>query len=191
MKRRANSKKVSSGHDRGELVRVILQRAFCGSTSAGSGVSREDIFDFLAPIDRSARQKIWSALYYLQKHGDVILQETIQNTAQVTLTERGHDRLKRDAIWDLQLNETYAWDRKWRIVMFDVPAYASNRHEFRSKLQDLGFVQYQRSVFIYPHECRDEVMRIAEWFELDEYVRYIVASEIHDALRYVKIFDLQ
>jgi len=58
------------------------------------------------------------------------------------------------------------------------------------QLEDLGFKLYQRSVFIYPYECHEEVHTIAKWYGVDQYIRYIVATEVHDMRKYVQEFDL-
>ena len=108
----------------------------------------------------------------------------------VYLTEKGKVRFTSDSIWELAITPPRRWDRKWRLVMFDIPNRSPNRREFRLKLEDMGFRMYQRSVFIYPHECREEIFTIARWMNLREHVRYVVASEIHDGRRFVRIFDL-
>jgi CRISPR-associated endonuclease Cas2 len=83
------------------------------------------------------------------------------------------------------------WDRKWRVVMFDIPMYKSrNRIPFREKIQDLGFAMYQKSVFVYPYECREEVLTVAEHYEVREYIRYLIVEEMSNMREFVKKFDL-
>ncbi len=56
--------------------------------------------------------------------------------------------------------------------MFDIPEKKKNAREvFRRKLNELGFYQLQKSTFIHPYECEDEINFVIEMFELRPYVR--------------------
>jgi hypothetical protein len=48
----------------------------------------------------------------------------------------------------------------------------------------------KRSVFIYPHECQEEVLAVAKWYGVEDHVRYLVATEIHDMRRFIEVFKL-
>ena len=55
-------------------------------------------------------------------------------------------------------------DQKRRLVMFDFPArFERVRRPFRDKLTDFGLVSYQKSIFIYPYECQEEIRTLAEF----------------------------
>ena len=52
----------------------------------------------------------------------------------------------------------------WRSVMFDVPTHSKqSRDRFAGMLKALGFVHYQKSVFICPHPCEEELEAVAEY----------------------------
>lgn len=62
------------------------------------------------------------------------------------------------------------WDGKWRIVIFDIPEKKKKRREsLRRKLVDLGFGRWQKSVYIIPHDIRDEINRFFKSQKLDQY----------------------
>jgi DNA-binding transcriptional regulator PaaX len=65
-----------------------------------------------------------------------------------------------------------------------------NRALFKEKLSDMGFREYQTSVYIYPHECSTEVEAIAEWCGLAGYVRFVTAKDISDGEILKKEFGL-
>ena len=70
------------------------------------------------------------------------------------------------------------WDGKWRIVMFDIPERIRLvRDVLRDKLKDLGFKQVQKSVWVSPYECQDEVSFIASVYEVEKYINYVVAEK--------------
>ncbi len=71
------------------------------------------------------------------------------------------------------------WDGKWRIVMFDVPNEKSNeRNIFRQRLKSLGFQMLQKSVFVIPYPCEEELSRLCRRLKLQSYVNIIVADSV-------------
>jgi CRISPR-associated endonuclease Cas2 len=78
------------------------------------------------------------------------------------------------------------------MVMFDFPKeMTTTRNSFRQKLEDIGFKVYQRSVYLYPFECTDEVKSICDFFNAQQYVRYLVAVDIDGAEVYISLFNLE
>ncbi|KKS75320.1 MAG: hypothetical protein UV48_C0014G0003 [Candidatus Azambacteria bacterium GW2011_GWA2_42_9] len=45
-------------------------------------------------------------------------------------------------------------------------------------MKELGFYPMQKSVFVYPYDCKNEINFILEIFEVKPYVRYIIAKDI-------------
>lgn len=71
------------------------------------------------------------------------------------------------------------WDGKWRIVVFDIPtAKKSTADLFRYQLKNMGLANLQKSIWIHPYECRDQVYYLAGNLFIKPYVRYIVAEEV-------------
>ncbi len=184
--------KSAAEHQRGELVKDLLKLVGAGIIGATifAAPNTAQLLEYLDPKSRAQRNKIWNIIHYLERHGDIEVRTEKDGNDYVFLTSKGKYRLTSDSIWELSITRPRRWDRKWRIVMFDFPNNLANRREFRLKLQDLGFQLYQKSVFIYPYECREEVFTIAKWLNLHQHVRYVVASEIHDMRHFARIFDL-
>ena len=83
------------------------------------------------------------------------------------------------------------WDGKWRIVVFDIPEkLRRGRDALREKLIQLGFYELQKSVLIFPCECRAEIEFIIEFFQLREYVRFGVLEFIDNELHLKHYFKL-
>jgi len=83
------------------------------------------------------------------------------------------------------------WDRKWRIVIFDIPEDLRRaRDALRMKLKELGFHELQKSVFIFPYECKNEIEFVIEFFGLREHVRFGILDWIDNELHLKEIFDL-
>lgn len=83
------------------------------------------------------------------------------------------------------------WDGKWRIVIFDIPEFNKQlRDTLRLKLRQLGLIELQKSVFIHPYECRNEIDFVIELYGPCRYVRFIEAVSIDTELQLKKKFHL-
>lgn len=73
------------------------------------------------------------------------------------------------------------WNSKWVLVFFDVPEQQRNKRDYLRKfLKDLGFYQYQKSVYLFPYECKNEIDLIRKITEGGKYLKYIIAERIED-----------
>jgi CRISPR-associated endonuclease Cas2 len=71
------------------------------------------------------------------------------------------------------------WDKKWRIVMFDIPRERhNNRNLFRSRLKSLGFVNVQKSIFVFPYPCEQDIAELCKRYKILDYVDVITADSI-------------
>jgi CRISPR-associated endonuclease Cas2 len=83
------------------------------------------------------------------------------------------------------------WNNKWFMVFFDVPEIQKSKREYLRKfLKQLGFYQYQKSVYIFPYECEKEVVLIKKIVEGAKYMKYIIAEKIEDEGKIKTFFKL-
>ena len=83
------------------------------------------------------------------------------------------------------------WDRKWRVVAFDIPEHlATLRDKVRRILKETGFVQLQQSVWVFPHECEELVQLVKTESHLTPHILYGVLERIEDEERLRKAFKL-
>lgn len=185
--------KTAKEYRRGELTRDILRLIGAGVVIAGATIAAPNtlqLIDYFNPKGRAERNRIWKVIKYLESKNRVSFEERGGKT-YVVLTQTGGRRLSEDFIADLAVRKPRRWDHKWRLVMFDLPMrHEKVRQAFRNKIEDFGFEMYQRSVFIYPYECHEEVHTVAKWYGVDEHIRYVVATEIHDMRQFIQKFDL-
>ena len=81
------------------------------------------------------------------------------------------------------------WDGKWRIVTFDIPEkLKTNRRKFSRNLIMVGMESLDKSVFVYPHECKEQITKIAGLYEVKKYIRYITALSIEPNDKLFTIF---
>jgi len=129
-----------------------------------------------------ALKKDWQAinrryLYHLvdEFYNDQLVdyKEREDGTIDVILSRKGKEVALSFQVDRMQIKRPARWDGKWRVVFFDVPEKRRARRDaLRDKLKDLGFLEWQKSVWVFPYPCTDEIDFIAEFFEVGRYVRH-------------------
>ena len=93
-------------------------------------------------------------------------QEDKDGIIKMTITEKGKRKVNEFDPDKLEIAKPKKWDGKWRVVIYDIPhAKKSARDALRYKLYELGFKEWQKSVFIHPYECKDQIEFIVEFFD--------------------------
>ncbi len=83
------------------------------------------------------------------------------------------------------------WNGKWFLVFFDVPEIQRNKRDYlRRFLKELGFYPYQKSVYLFPYECEEEINLIKKITEGGKYMKYIIADKIEDEEVIKNFFEL-
>lgn len=130
-------------------------------------------------------------LYRLEKKRLVKILEKDGQTI-IEITENGKKRILQNKIEEIRIQAPIKWDGKWRLVLFDIPNTKTlARNIFRDKLRQLGFYLIQRSIWIFPYPCKDEIDFIKETYEVGPYVQVVEANYLEDEARYLKIFNLK
>ena len=71
------------------------------------------------------------------------------------------------------------WDGKWRVLIFDIPQELHNkRNIFRAKLRALGFYMIQKSIFVFPYPCAEEISECCNRLGIVDYVDIITAENL-------------
>ena len=117
--------------------------------------------------------------------------DNADDTTTMLLTDKGKRRALTYHIDEITIPKMKKWDKRWRIVLFDIPEkYKKGRNALASILKRMGFYTFQKSVFIHPFDCKNEVDFVIEFFNLRPYVRYIIAEHIDNELHVKSIFSL-
>ncbi len=174
-----------------QKVLVLLQAGVALSLTA-----RPDVFfkimrsaaKELENIDQRALQRAISALYRSKL---VACRENNDGTTTLVLTENGKKRALRYSLDALSIKTPQKWDGWWRVVMFDIPEkLREGRVALVQKLNQIGFRPMQKSVFVFPYECKNEIDFIVEIFDLRRHVRFLLVKEIDDGLALKRAFEL-
>lgn len=112
-------------------------------------------------------------------------------TLTITLSESGRNLALTYNLDTLILTKTKIWDGKWRLVTFDIPERIKKvRDALRYHFKKIGLCEFQKSLFIYPHECKKEIDFIIEFYRARKYVRFILAETIDNEPKSKKYFNL-
>lgn len=95
---------------------------------------------------------------------------------KIELTENGKRKVLAYRLEEIELKKE-KWDKWWRVVIFDIPEKKKTARNFlRKKMTELGFYMLQKSVFVIPWECRNEIDFIKHYYDVGSYVTLIKAK---------------
>jgi len=125
------------------------------------------------------KKKVRDTFSNLKRQG-LISVDKRNHQIYISLTKKGKAKAGWMQIDSLKIKKPKKWDRKWRIVIFDIAQLKKvYREAFRGKLKELGFRPLQKSVWIYPFDCEPEIELLRDFFGLSyEEMRLIVAEKI-------------
>ena len=132
--------------------------------------------------------------YYLKRKTnklikDGLLEEKTEKGRKILrLTKKGERQLVYYRIKEKKYNK---WDGKWRLIIFDVWENARYKRDLlRKEIKDFGFIQLQRSVWIFPHDCEEFVELLKTDLSFGKNIRYMVVESLDYDQSLKKRFNL-
>ena len=146
------------------IFKILKEFNFSSDSSGEEKYTKKQINDAIGNLKRQKFIKIIN-----EKNGKF----------KIKLTNKGKKRILKLSLEGVSIQRPKIWDKKWRVVIFDVPnEFNAAREALRRKMKELGFKQLQKSVWICPYDCEDEILFIAETFSVEEYVEIITAEKL-------------
>ncbi|MCK5588700.1 MAG: CRISPR-associated endonuclease Cas2 [Candidatus Pacebacteria bacterium] len=179
-------KKEDEYTGREDILGEILNGVFVGLVGV-TAMMNPRAFDLIKQVDgikKTRRRKIQRAIHKIHENGLIT-----QKGNKYYLTSKGFVILNNYKIKTLKISVSKKWDGYFRIVMFDIPEdkkYA--RDSLNKKLQDLGFLTLQKSVFIYPHNCQKEFEQIGDFFDVNENIVFIKTKTLSGYQKFIQLF---
>src|SRR3989344_379352 len=127
-------------------------------------------------INRQALERAINSLY-----ASHLIQEknNKDGTTTLILSENGKQKALRFNIDKIEIKKPTKWDEKWRVVMFDIPEKLKRlRDSLRLHFREIGLIELQKSVFVYPYPCSKEIEFIIELYNARKHVRFILAENV-------------
>lgn len=183
MQNKVNQKRL--GHITKELLRYIATGAVISvalSSPVGAGKLSNLIWK---ESKKTLSGYLKRRLHEMEKAGYIKTQG-----GTVKLSAAGKKLLARTRIESIVVEKEH-WDHKWRCVAYDIPNTQSKAREaFRQTLLRWGFVQIQKSVFVLPFQCSEQVAIAARFYHVDRYVLMMEANDIPTTKKLKNYFSL-
>lgn len=138
-----------------------------------------------------SKKRYYNSFYYLRRKG-LLKMEYKGKQLHISLTEEGKSVAEKYSIDDLKIDKPKKWDKKWRILIFDIEEkYRMRRESLRGKLKELGLYQLQRSVWVCPYHFEREMDVLKNFFGFTKgEMTTIVANEIDREEKLLTFFNL-
>lgn len=121
-----------------------------------------------------------NAFYYLLRR-EYLNINIRDKQVYISLTKEGRKKAGKYLIDDLEIKKPKTWDRKWRIVIFDVPTLTNiKRAALRGKLKEWDFYKLQHSVWVFPYKCKKEIDLLRDFFGLSHRQLEVITGVIEN-----------
>lgn len=175
---------LNSGTTNAKVTKVALCILAIASTPAlvfiaatmGNAVQ---VFSQFKTSKRFSKKQVTDSITYLHRQKLIEYVTDKDGKTIVKITKKGEARLRAFDIDLIKIKKPKKWDRKWRLVIFDIPMrFTKGREALRYHLKELNFFQFQKSAWIYPYPCEDEMIFIADFFGVGKYVEILTVENI-------------
>lgn len=144
-----------------------------------------DIYKKWRQIDKDS---FYKKLWILEKQGYIKKYKSKKNS-ELLLTEKGMQKASKYIFNDWKIKPPKIWDKKWRLVIFDIPEEKKHlRNTVRDKLKSFGFLQLQKSVWVFPFDCQEIIFALKYIYSLGKNVQYILAENIETEMDLIDYF---
>ncbi|MDP3941045.1 MAG: hypothetical protein Q8Q49_01920 [bacterium] len=130
-------------------------------------------------LKRMAKQKL---VRVEEKHG----------TQRIVITERGKKRIFEYSLDEMKIQKARVWDKKWRVIIYDIPrTKKAFQEQMRRTLKKLGFLQIQKSTYLFPYPCYKEIEFLRSYYGIGEHLKYMLVIKLEDDAVYKEYFGLK
>lgn len=112
-------------------------------------------------------------------------------TTTIVLTDKGRLRELTYNIETIAINKPASWDGKWRVIIYDITKFKKREADMlRRVLTKLTMYRLQKSVYLYPYPCKNELEFLRHYFGVQEGVLYLTVSGIEQDEAFRRYFGL-
>jgi DNA-binding transcriptional regulator PaaX len=176
---------------RGEIAKIILKGLLIGGGIAIASTSPTFLVRILPKLIKYSRyrkkqkeiewKRFYNSFHNLEKQG-LVEMEYKGKQLYVSLTKEGKKKAGRYQIDNLRIKKPLYWDRKWRVLIFDIEEKNKIKREaLRGKLKELKLYPLQKSVWVCPYNFDKEMKILKQFFGFAEKeMKIIIATEIEN-----------
>lgn len=171
-------------HNRKKSKRRNLQRAILQTVAVAGVLSvalvAPNVIGALAKLGilphKRQKEYIASSASKLVKRGLLFF-----NGKNYQLTLQGESLLCRWQFVDFKFKKPKKWDKKWRVIIFDIPEKKRKaRDDLTLLFRQAGIRRLQNSVWIYPHDCEDIITLLKTDLRIGKHLLYMIVDELEN-----------
>ena len=138
------------------------------------------------------QKRQFTTTFHRLRRNNLLKIERQGHEVAISLTPKGKEVAGYMEIEKLKIQRSKRWDGLWRVVVFDIAELRRfERNAFRGMLREIGFVHFQKSVWVQPFPCKREVDILRNFFGLSgKEVQLLEARIIGDDAYLRKFFHL-
>lgn len=195
MSRKTTLQKQQRAIRRKRAARHAVAHAVMGALAISAGavlLTAPGLADIvrLLPGRRKSTSAVARVITDLYRKGIVTLSGT-RGARMALLTDAGRRLIFLNNL-SLRVPNKKNWNELWFMVSFDIPATAKRaRDSLRRKLKEIGFVEYQKSLYLFPVGGESEVDFIVDYYGVKPWVRYFYVADLQDDTKYRALFGLR
>ena len=159
------------------LLQVLIVGGLLATTLAAPNAVQaldKPLACYFRGLDKRTREREYRRVLRYMKRQGLIKYGSEDYEHGIQITKTGIKRAEQADLDRMNIARPKSWDKKWRIVFFDIPETNKQaRDHLTRKLKELGFRQLQKSVWIHPFPCRDEVAAVTHQYGVSRFVTYI------------------
>lgn len=183
--KRARKKKIKQRFRLGDNEREIIKLIGLGTIIVSSLVF-PNLPIVLKPFIKARPNGIWELIKKLNKKKVINL-----GGEEVRLTTRGQRLLQEIKLGEIEIPQSKEWDGVWHLVSYDIPNSLNKKRDFfRSILKRWQFYQIQKSLWVYPFECKQEIAVVAEYLKIEPYIVVMATDLLANEEEVERFFNL-
>lgn len=125
------------------------------------------------------RRQFEKELAYCRKRKYIRIIKEGENEYKIALSDIGGKQALRRAFGEIKISIPEKWDGIWRIVISDIPEkQKAAREGIRERLKAMGFYPLQKSVFVFPYPCQEEIEFLTLIYNIGANLRFIETSTL-------------
>lgn len=156
-----------------KAVLLVLEKTVDGCVRLDDFASQNYLYKYgyNRPLKKSS---LAQALKRLREKGLIDFMD--QEKIIVRITEPGKDQ----ALWVKMREENeQKWDGRWRLVIWDIPEKRKAvRDVFRARLKQLGFNQWQKSVWVSKKNCTQLLRNFIKRVGIEDWVMVVESDNV-------------
>ncbi len=105
------------------------------------------------------------------------------------ITPKARKRYAESSVKKIVQSPQEKWDKKWRVIIYDIPIHKDDaRRALQSSLRKYGCRPLQKSAYITPFPCAEDIERLAVYYKVEQYVTYFEATRLSNEKAMIAIF---